>query len=130
MDPEALDALDGRQGAEKFSKGPSSVEVQPVVSCILRDNYKFPHALCGMGLGLCRKRCDRNRTVRAAYIWDGAVRAAAVTAFGNLEIGVGMAVSADPAECGLVIRLAAERLSDISGTGIQKQEGGPQGPPS
>ncbi len=90
MDSYPADFFYGGKSSQKFCEHPLAVEVQTVVSSVLCNEDKFPHALGGKRSGLRLNILHRHGPVRSADERYGAIGAAPVTAFGNLDIGVGV----------------------------------------
>ena len=75
----------GGQPVEQRAQTAFAIEVQTVVGGILRNDNQLFDALGDHPFGFVQNVLDRARLVAAANHRDGAVRAAAVAAFGNLQ---------------------------------------------
>ena len=80
-------AFDG-QAVEELAEGAAAVEVEAIPGGVLADDYQFFYAVGYQVLGFGDDCLDGSRMVSAADEWDGAVGAAAVASFGDLEVGV------------------------------------------
>ena len=88
VEPDPFGAGLGGEAFEEGADAPLAVEVDAVVGCILSNNNQFFNAVVHHAPRLVEDFLDRARDVVAADGRDGAVAAAAVAAFGNLEVGV------------------------------------------
>ena len=93
VDPDPLYAVDLRESAYQFGKGPPAIEVKPVVCRVLCYENQLLDSPFGKHAGLPHKLLHRHGAVRPADERYGAIRAPPVAALRDFQIGIALAGS-------------------------------------